>query len=287
MKSAAPFLSADIPMLIDNAMKQEFSPCFHFDTHLHRVVELLLCLSGCLVMTIQGEPVRVSEGEYIVIFPDVPHGTDVPPECPCAVLQTHFHSAPFTDLMDQSLHAEGLLFLQEISLERRKYLKCRYSAQLELCMQGLEMEMRGFGKGRQNMIELYLWQLNMLLSRDLQGHTGASAVYENRHLVNAIHFLHRHYAEKIAVEDVSSCAGVSTRYLEKLFEEHLGIGIAGYLTYIRISKAIELKYARPDYPLTDLAMDTGFGSPQHFSQVFKKKIGVSPRRYFSIQHTDL
>ncbi len=136
------------------------------------------------------------------------------------------------------------------------------------------------------MIQLYLWQLNMLLSRDLQGHTGASAVYENRHLVNAIHFLHSHYAEKIAVEDVASCAGVSTRYLEKLFEEHLGIGIAGYLTYIRISKAIEMKYARPDYSLTDLAMDTGFGSPQHFSQVFKKKIGVSPKRYFSIQHTN-
>ena len=51
---------------------------------------------------------------------------------------------------------------------------------------------------------------------------------------------------------------------------------------MRISKAIDFKHQNPQYPLTDLALDMGFGSQQHFSKVFKERMGVSPKKYFSI-----
>ena len=57
---------------------------------------------------------------------------------------------------------------------------------------------------------------------------------------------------------------------------------AAYLTNVRISQAIAYKYAVPACPLTDLAVDMGFSSLQHFSRVFKEKMGISPKRYFSI-----
>ena len=110
-----------------------------------------------------------------------------------------------------------------------------------------------------------------------------AAIYENRYLVNATTFINEHYMEKLTVNEVALTVGVSPRYLTKLFHEHLNMGVSTYITYVRISKSIDFKYLNSQYPLTDLALDMGFGSLQHFSKVFKEKMGVSPKRYFSIQ----
>lgn len=57
-----------------------------------------------------------------------------------------------------------------------------------------------------------------------------------------------------------------------------------YLSYFRINKAIEIMDLHQGrYPLTRLALDTGFGSLPHFSKMFKDKMGISPTRYFGAQ----
>ena len=112
--------------------------------------------------------------------------------------------------------------------------------------------------------------------------TGLSTLYDNPHLVNAVLYINKHYMDKLSVNDVAGTVGVSSRYLTRLFCEHLDMGVSTYITYVRISKAIEFKHANPHYPLTNLALDIGFGSQQHFSKVFKEKMGVSPKKYFSI-----
>jgi AraC family transcriptional regulator len=43
----------------------------------------------------------------------------------------------------------------------------------------------------------------------------------------------------------------------------------------RIERATEL-LARPDHSLLDVAQLTGFQTQQHFSRVFRQRIGISP-----------
>ena len=53
-------------------------------------------------------------------------------------------------------------------------------------------------------------------------------------------------------------------------------------TYFRINKAIELMSdENAEYSLTQLALEVGFGSLQHFSKVFKNTMNISPTKYFS------
>lgn len=277
---------AERPRSVDNATAKDFPSGFHFDTHMHRVVELILCLDGCMEIKIHGETVQVNEGEYMAIFPDTPHQADVPGNRPCSILQTHFHSISLPDLIAKDTAANQSLFLLEVSLGRRKYIKDRFTPQLAACLEGLRSEFAASAGDMHEMLSLYLAQINILLSRDLWVHRGEASIYENRHLVKAIYFVNQRYMEKLTVEDAASFVGVSSRYLSKLFHEQLQIGVADYMTCVRISKAIEHKYMDPSRSLTDLALDVGFGSLQHFSQVFKKKMGISPKRYFSIQQFD-
>lgn len=276
----------ELPRSVDNAIAKVFPGGFHFDTHMHRVVELLLCLDGCMEIKIHGEAIPVNAGEYIAIFPDTPHQADVPGDRPCSILQTHFHSISLPDLIAKDAAASQSLFLLEVSLGRRKYIKDCFNPQLEACLEGLRSEFAASAGNMHEMLSLYLAQINILLSRDLWIHRGDASIYENRHLVRAIYFANQRYMEKITVEDVASYVGVSSRYLSKMFHEQLQIGVADYITCVRISKAIERKYSDHRCTLTELALDVGFGSLQHFSQVFKKKMGISPKRYFSIQQFD-
>lgn len=274
-------------MLVDNAVLQNLPPSFHFDTHLHRTVELLLCCEGSLAINMQGESLPVETGEYIAIFPDIPHSADVLGGRPCSILQTHFYTQALSELAAADASEDHLLFPLEISLGRRTYCRSRYTAQMEACLRGLRAELDEPARYGREMTAAYLSQLNVLLSRDLGKRMDGAAIYRDRYLVEAVRFIGEHYMEKLTVEKIASQAGVSARYLSKLFRDEMNIGIAEYLTNVRVSQAIACKRAAPAYPLTELAMDTGFSSLQHFSRVFKEKMGIPPKRYFSIRQVDL
>ena len=107
---------------------------------------------------------------------------------------------------------------------------------------------------------------------------------QNRHLMTAAQYIQQHYAEKITAAQVAEYCGVTPRRLSALFSQHLNMNFSTYLIYFRINKAVELMdlHGRR-YPLTRLALDTGFGSLAHFSATFKEKMGVAPTRYFGLQ----
>lgn len=270
-------------MTVDNALIQDLPAGFHFDTHMHRTVEILICLSGCVTITVQGVPLVVEAGEYITVFPNVLHSADVHGELPCRILQMHFHSPPFSKALYANVPGSELGFPFELSLDKRKFFKGRSTPQLEACLSGVHTELSCLSENGKAMVSLYLAQLNLLLSRDLSASSEGRHLYENRYLLSATLFVNEHYMEKITVGDVAHAVNVSPRYLTRMFQKQLNLGVSTYITYVRISKAIDFMYANQRYPLTALALDMGFSSQQHFSKVFKEKMGVAPKKYFSIR----
>lgn len=70
--------------------------------------------------------------------------------------------------------------------------------------------------------------------------------------------------------------GISA-FTEKV-KNYTGFPPLNYLINIRISEAIKL-LKRTDLTLTDIALDTGFYSSQHFSTTFKKITGYTPSQF--------
>lgn len=270
-------------MTVDNALIQEMPAAFHFDTHMHRTVEIMICLSGSTVITVQNVPVEIGSGEYLVVFPNVLHYADVPADAPCNILQMHFHNDFLPKASGSRPPTSELGFTFELSLDKRKFLKGCSTPQLEACLSGVRAELALPREGGDKMVEYYMRQLNILLSRDLSSRSDGGRLYENRYLVNATLYVNEHFMEKLSVGSIAAAVGVSSRYLTRLFQEQLNLGVSTYITYVRISKSIDFMFANPQYPLTELALDMGFSSQQHFSKVFKEKMGLPPKKYFSIR----
>lgn len=266
--------------LVDNASIRELPGNFHFDTHMHHSVEMVICRQGTLTITAQNISLDVHAGEYLVVFPNVLHRADVRDTAPCRIMQIHFNRGGLLTEDNVEDMDTPDSFLLELALEKRKFLKGKSSVQMEACLSGIREELNHRQAGEERMLDCYMQQLFILLSRDLKM-DGNTPLRHNPHLIHASLYIGNHCAEKITVANVAQEAGVSARYLTRLFQEQLGLGVAAYIAEMRISRSIDFMFRNPGYPLSQLALDMGFSSQQHFSRVFKEKMGVSPGRYFS------
>ncbi len=90
--------------------------------------------------------------------------------------------------------------------------------------------------------------------------------------------LRQNLSHQWTVEEMAALVGLGTTLFNERVKNYSGFSPINYLINIRISEAIKL-LKRPEISLTDIALDTGFYSSQHFSTTFKKLTGYTPSEF--------
>lgn len=98
-----------------------------------------------------------------------------------------------------------------------------------------------------------------------------------------IEYVYVHIKERITIEDLADHTGLSASYLSRLFKQELGISVSDYIREKKIEKAQNLlKYC--DYSLVEIANYLSFSSQSHFIQLFKKMVGMTPKKYRDLNY---
>ena len=82
----------------------------------------------------------------------------------------------------------------------------------------------------------------------------------------------------ISLGSVAEAVGLTPSYLCMLFKKETGRNFSDHLTDIRIHKAKELLCCTSKM-VYEVAYDVGFSDYRYFSQIFKKRTGMTPRQY--------
>ena len=90
--------------------------------------------------------------------------------------------------------------------------------------------------------------------------------------------LRQNLSHQWTVEEMAAVAGMGTTLFNEKVKTYSGFSPINYLINIRISEAIKL-LKKKDISLTDIALDIGFYSSQHFSTTFKKLTGYTPSEF--------
>lgn len=80
------------------------------------------------------------------------------------------------------------------------------------------------------------------------------------------------------VEEMAALMGLGITAFSEKVKSYTGFSPLNYLINIRISEAIKL-LKRADVHITDIALDVGFYSSQHFATTFKKLTGYTPSEF--------
>jgi AraC family transcriptional activator of mtrCDE len=100
----------------------------------------------------------------------------------------------------------------------------------------------------------------------------------SRTLIKLEQTLRQKPAHQWTVEEMASLFGLGTTAFTEKVKSHTGFSPLNYLINIRISEAIKLLHG-PHLNFTDIALETGFYSSQHFSTTFKKLTGYTPGEF--------
>ncbi|WP_246320555.1 helix-turn-helix domain-containing protein [Paenibacillus qinlingensis] len=91
-------------------------------------------------------------------------------------------------------------------------------------------------------------------------------------------FLDLHYTEDVNLTLISEMVGVSEGYLSKQFTKEVGCNFIQYLTNLRIEESKRLMKKKGN-KITYIAETVGYLNVEHFSRMFKKTTGYSPKLY--------
>lgn len=90
--------------------------------------------------------------------------------------------------------------------------------------------------------------------------------------------LRKSLSHQWTVEEMAALVGLGTTAFNEKVKSYTGFSPLNYLINIRISEAIKF-LKRQEYNVTQIALDTGFYSSQHFSTTFKKLTGYTPSEF--------
>jgi len=93
-------------------------------------------------------------------------------------------------------------------------------------------------------------------------------------------YIDLHYAQNITLNQLSELTGLSKYHLLRLFTRQKGISPYRYLETIRINNAKKL--LEQGIPPIEVASQTGFSDQSHFTNFFKRMIGLTPKQYMRI-----
>ena len=98
----------------------------------------------------------------------------------------------------------------------------------------------------------------------------------------ATEYIQAHYAEPLTVSIVASHIGLTEAHFSRLFKQEVGITFLEYLTRYRIYVASCL-LKRGNCRVNEAAALVGYSKPEYFSEIFKKIMGCTPKRYIMNQ----
>lgn len=250
-----------------------FYPSEMYGPHRHLRIEINYVKKGNCILHLDNESISFREGEIMIITSDVNHQFEAGSEG-TTLMQLEFLPEIFSHFNFKA--EDGTVVLPPVTLfsEKNRLIKIVNNVRVMRVVQRIVNELELKSPYYQYLVVMYYAELLILISRYMD--ESYLPICTNDSLKKAIAYIRLNYQQEITINDVAGHAGISERYLRKLFSQYLNLSPLDYLNQIRINKSIEL-LRNTEMSVKEVCYLCGFQSPQYFSRLFKQQVGISPR----------
>ena len=117
---------------------------------------------------------------------------------------------------------------------------------------------------------IYIFHHDEKLSRSFN----SEAIY----IIRTMDYIKENYGDKISIDDLAKTANMSRSTFIRQFEKFCRQSPVQYLLRVRIEKSAELLLST-NKSITEISQKCGFFDNSHFSKIFSRFIGCSPKDY--------
>ncbi len=251
----------------------------HFPTHWHSALEIIVpienyydaCINNCLY--------HILPDEVLIIPPGELHSLSAPP---VGERYIYLFDISFITKIKGFSSIQSILS-QPIHITKDTYPKI-YD---DLYSYLLQMRNEYFSRSNYCELSIYSLLLNLFVKLgcnriDTVNLFPNVRLYKQKEYIQKfntlLEFIDGHYMEDLNLESIASTTGFSKYHFSRLFKQYTGFTFCDYLNYRRIKIAEEL-LAKPDYSITEVALQSGFPSISTFNRVFRKQKDCTPSEY--------
>ncbi|MBQ2968120.1 MAG: helix-turn-helix transcriptional regulator [Clostridia bacterium] len=94
-----------------------------------------------------------------------------------------------------------------------------------------------------------------------------------------LEYIEQNYNTRLDIAKLAYSVGFSYSYFAKTFKAGTGYKFTEYVNNLRLRRAEQMLFEKPDAPITYIAMECGFNSTSYFIQLFKERNGVTPNEF--------
>jgi AraC-like DNA-binding protein len=117
-----------------------------------------------------------------------------------------------------------------------------------------------------------------ILNQEIGYTTRVNQLIDELFILIARQLTRENLSHQWSVEEMAALVGLGTTAFSEKTKNFTGFSPLNYLINIRISEAIKL-LKKQNVNVTDIALDIGFYSSQHFATTFKKLTGYTPSEF--------
>jgi len=101
-------------------------------------------------------------------------------------------------------------------------------------------------------------------------------------IVNAINYIRRNRSSPVSLTEIADHLHISREHLCRQFKHETGATLTDFIHKTKIEESCPL-LASHKYAIGDIALTFGYSSPSHYTKMFEKLMGMSPKRWQNMQ----
>lgn len=247
----------------------------HRKPHSHPAFEFLYLARGSASWRADGETTTMAMGDLYIAYPGEKHGTG-----PVSNPENHHLWA---GLKLEQLGPTATRLAAEL---RRKRLRALTGCpEVEPVLRGLVAQVVSNHPERRQAILAYLELFLTLVSQRL--HSGErrtstpTALPYSYAVQRAVAYMEQQLDRRLPLRDLAAMATArSVPHFCTQFRREVGVSPAAHHLQLRLDAA-RLTLRQPGFDVTKAALQHGFSSSQHFSTLFRRAYGLTPREWRS------
>lgn len=245
-------------------------------THSHTSYELHHLLSGGATLEYEGGGTELSEGETLLLAPELFHRFAAGSEG-ALILSLSFY-------LERNGAGEDLYSLVAPALQGKSSpIRFERSEAIDGCIKGITAGAHSASPFATEAVKASLALLFTELFSRLAGDGAKSdkrrggEKYGIRGFVIEEYF-NRYYVDGASLSELSELLSLSKKQTERAIKAAFGVGFREHLLRLRIKSAEEL-LSGSDREIREIAEAVGYSSYNGFYEIFKARVGVSPEEY--------
>lgn len=256
-----------------------------FESHRHDFMEFSYVIEGYGSEIINGVEHRMMPGTFTLVMPYQYHEIISEPSQPLILYNCNFG----LHLYAQGEQIPGIDWLQaEESLPPFAQIEESEHAYFVSALEEMRREYMGENLWKHALLKAKLTEVLVRFDRfrrsaESPGAVGGTLCEKDKvqpkgSIWQVLHYIHTHYQDDLTLSGIADSFGFSVPYLSELFKKAVGQNFLAFVHEVRIRQACALLVST-EMNVSDIALETGYGSYNTFSRIFRETKGMTPAAY--------